>query len=176
MSLKYGRFGKIPPILAIFFIFWSIIWCVFQFLLFFCAFFFFFFFFWGGGGAPPPPKCRPAFCLVSGFVGGGERIKKLLLLGWNSGTQYPRGRRYALRDIFVCVKTRMGLEPFDFFFFTITKKTQFHLLLGQTRAKNKSCGKFDIGYLEPMCFSPYYFIDPDQNSCGLTIHPKFKIS
>ena len=67
-----------------------------------------------------------------------------------------------------------------------TKKKQFHSLLGQTRAKNKSCWKLDIGYLKKVLHNwildtlylsashPKFFL-PKSNSCGFAIHPKFKI-
>ena len=53
---------------------------------------------------------------------------------------------------FVVVKSLMG-TPLDWKFFTLKKKSHFHLLLGQTRAQKKSSSELDTRYLIPKCFS-----------------------
>ena len=64
------------------------------------------------------------------------------------------------------VKSLMG-TPLDWKFFTLKKKSHFHLLLGQTRAQNKSCSKLDIRYLRRMCFSSCSFLTQITNPMGL---------
>ena len=68
--------------------------------------------------------------------------------------------------IFFLVKSHMG-TPLDWNFFTFKKKSHFHLLLGQTRAQNKSCSKLDIRYLRRMCFSSWSFLTQITNPMGL---------
>ena len=67
---------------------------------------------------------------------------------------------------FIFVKSLMG-TPLDWKFFTLKKKSHFHLLLGQTRAQNKSCSKLDIRYLGRMCFSSCSFLNQITNPMGL---------
>ena len=67
---------------------------------------------------------------------------------------------------FFLVKSPMG-TPLDWNFFTLKKRSHFHLLLGQTRAQNKSCSKFDIRYLRRMCFSSWSFLTQITNPMGL---------
>ena len=67
---------------------------------------------------------------------------------------------------FIFVKSLMG-TPLDWKFFTLKKKSHFHLLLGQTRVQNKSCSKLDIRYLRRMCFSSWSFLTQITNPMGL---------
>ena len=67
---------------------------------------------------------------------------------------------------FLCAKSHMG-TPLDWKFFTLKKKSHFHLLLGQTRAQNKSCSKLDIRYLRRMCFLSWSFLTQITNPTGL---------
>ena len=73
--------------------------------------------------------------------------------------------RIWLKNLF-WVKSLMG-TPLDWKFFTLKKKSHFHLLLGQTRAQNKSCSKLDIWYLRHMCFSSWSFLTQITNPMGL---------
>ena len=73
--------------------------------------------------------------------------------------------RIWLKNFFL-VKSPMG-TPLDWKFFTLKKKSHFHLLLGQTRAQNKSCSKLDIRYLRRMCFSSWSFLTQIKNPMGL---------
>ena len=67
---------------------------------------------------------------------------------------------------FLLVKSRMG-TPLDWKFLTLKKKSHFHLLLGQTRARKKSCSELDTRYLIPNCFSPWSFLTHIENPMGL---------
>ena len=75
-------------------------------------------------------------------------IKNLSKVIWRLSVMFLR---MWLKNFFF-VKSSMG-TPLDWKFFTLKKKSHFHLLLGQTRAQNKSCSKLDIRYLRRMCFS-----------------------
>ena len=68
--------------------------------------------------------------------------------------------------IFVFFKSHMG-TPLDWNFFTLKKKSHFHLLLGQTRAQKKSSSELDTRYLIPKCFSPWSFLTHIKNPMGL---------
>ena len=57
--------------------------------------------------------------------------------------------------------------PLDWFFFTLNKKSHFHLLLGQTRARKKSSSELDARCLIPKCFSPWSFLTHIKNPIGL---------
>ena len=67
---------------------------------------------------------------------------------------------------FVFFKSHMG-TPLDWNLFSLKKKSHFHLLLGQTRARKKSSSEFDTGYLIPKCFSPWSFLTHIKNPMGL---------
>ena len=79
-----------------------------------------------------------------------------------------------LKNFFV-VKSPMG-APLESKNFTHQKKNQFHLLLGRTRAKKKSCWKLDIGYLVPICFSPLNFLIQIKSLVGLRFIQSSKLS
>ena len=68
--------------------------------------------------------------------------------------------------IFVFFKSHMG-TPLDWNFFTLKKKSHFHLLLGQTRARKKSSSELDTRYPIPRCFSPWSFLTHIKNPMGL---------
>ena len=67
---------------------------------------------------------------------------------------------------FVFFKSHMG-TPLDWNLFSLKKKSHFHLLLGQTRARKKSSSEFDTRYLIPKCFSPWSFLTHIKNPMGL---------
>ena len=67
---------------------------------------------------------------------------------------------------FVFFKSHMG-TPLDWSLFSLKKKSHFHLLLGQTRARKKSSSEFDTRYLIPKCFSPWSFLTHIKNPMGL---------
>ena len=57
--------------------------------------------------------------------------------------------------------------PLDWKFFTLKKKSHFHLLQGQTRAQKKSSSELDARYPIPNCFSPWSFLTHIKNPMGL---------
>ena len=67
---------------------------------------------------------------------------------------------------FIFVKSLMG-TPLDWKFFTLKKKSHFHLLQGQTRAQKKSSSELDARYPIPNCFSPWSFLTHIKNPMGL---------
>ena len=73
--------------------------------------------------------------------------------------------RIWMKDFFF-VKSLMG-TPLDWKFFTLKKKSHFHLLLGQTRAQKKSSSYLDTRYLGCMCFSSWSFLTHLKNPMGL---------
>ena len=89
-------------------------------------------------------------------------IKNLSKVIWRLSVMFLR---MWLKNFFF-VKSSMG-TPLDWKFCTLKKKSHFHLLLGQTRAQNKSCSKLDIRYLRRMCFSFWSFLTQITNPMGL---------
>ena len=88
-------------------------------------------------------------------------IKKHSKVGYTRSMMFPR---IWLKIFFF--KSLMG-TPLDWKFFTLKKKSHFHLLQGQTRDQKKSSSELDARYPIPNCFSSWSFLTHIKNPMSL---------